>query len=123
MLDTHVVLWALDQPTRLSPRVVSLLENPANGLYFSIATLWEVAVKNGAQRSFRIDGARVRRGLLMSGYTELSIFAEHAMLVETLPPIHKDPFDRILLAQAQYEGMMLVTEDRLLQQYPGTRSE
>jgi PIN domain nuclease of toxin-antitoxin system len=117
LLDTHVILWALDQPERLSPRIVALLEDEQNDLFFSVATLWEVAIKNGTRRSFQVDLERLRRGLLTNGYGELSILAEHAMLVATLPSIHRDPFDRILVAQAQYEGMTLVTQDRVLSQY------
>jgi PIN domain nuclease of toxin-antitoxin system len=120
LLDTHLLLWAAGQPEQLSTAARELLDDPQNELMFSAASLWEVAIKRGLGRSdFRVDPRILRRGLLDNGYSELPITSEHAVAVDGLPPIHKDPFDRILLAQAIVEGIGLLTADPLLAQYLG----
>jgi PIN domain nuclease of toxin-antitoxin system len=120
LLDTHVLLWAAGQPDQLSRRARSLLDDPQNDLLFSAASLWEVAIKRGLGRSdFNLEARILRRGLLDNGYSELPITSAHAVSVDLLPPIHKDPFDRILLAQALAEGVTLLTADPLVAQYPG----
>jgi PIN domain nuclease of toxin-antitoxin system len=81
--------------------------------------LWEVAIKHGFGRTdFRVDARLLRRGLLDNGYDELLITSEHAVALDSLPPIHKDPFDRILVAQSMVEGITLLTADPLVAQYP-----
>lgn len=96
------------------------MSNPRNNLLFSAASLWEIAIKSGLGRDdFSVDAAVFRRGLLDNGYTELPITGQHAVGVNTLPPLHKDPFDRLLLAQAIHEGLTLVTADAQLMQYRG----
>jgi PIN domain nuclease of toxin-antitoxin system len=91
-----------------------------NDLIFSAASIWEVAIKSGLGRSdFRVDAHLLRRGLLDNGYAELAINGAHAAAVSQLPPIHRDPFDRMLLAQATAEGLTLVTADAVLASYPG----
>lgn len=120
LLDTHLLLWAAGQPDQLSAGAHSLIGDPQNELLFSSASLWEVAIKRGLGRSdFRIDPRLLRRGLLDNGYSELPITSEHAVAVDGLPPIHKDPFDRILVAQAIVEGIVLLTVDPWVAQYPG----
>lgn len=120
LLDTHLLLWAAGQPERLPATARVLLEDPLNELLFSAASLWEVAIKNGLGRpDFRVDPRLLRRGLLDNGYSELPVTSEHAVAVDGLPPIHKDPFDRILVAQSIVEGITLLTADPLLAQYPG----
>jgi PIN domain nuclease of toxin-antitoxin system len=120
LLDTHLLLWAAGQPDRLSAAARALLENPENALLFSAASLWEVAIKRGLGRDdFRVDARLLRRGLLDNGYQELPITSQHAVTIDGLPPIHKDPFDRILVAQATVEGITLLTADPLVAQYPG----
>ena len=120
LLDTHLLLWAAGQPERLSAATRGLLEDPYNELMLSAASLWEVSIKRGLGRDdFRVDPRLLRRGLLDNGYTELPITSEHAVAVDGLPPIHKDPFDRILVAQANVEGIALLTADPLVMQYPG----
>jgi PIN domain nuclease of toxin-antitoxin system len=120
LLDTHLLLWAAGRPDRLSAEARSLIEAEENELFFSAANLWEVVIKSGLGREdFKIDARLLRRGLLDNGYSELPIGSEHVVAIEGLPPIHKDPFDRILLAQAQVEGITLVTADPTLAQYPG----
>jgi PIN domain nuclease of toxin-antitoxin system len=120
LLDTHLLLWAAGVPERLPAGARSLLEDPLNEPVFSAASLWEVAIKNGLGRpDFQVDARVLRRGLLDNGYQELAIGGQHAVFVESLPPIHKDPFDRILIAQATLEGIILLTADALVAQYPG----
>lgn len=120
LLDTHVLLWAAGKDDRLSPAARRLLERPGNELVFSAASLWEVALKRqGGKRDFGAEPAVLRRTLLESGYIELPITGIHAAATSALPPLHKDPFDRLLLAQAMTEGMTLVTADKVLSRYPG----
>ena len=120
LLDTHVLLWAAGMPARLTDEVRSLVEDPETDVVFSAASLWEIAVKNGLGREdFKVDPRLLRRGLLEHGYTELPVTGAHALAVDLLPPIHKDPFDRMLVAQAQVEGITLVTADDVVARYPG----
>ncbi|MBV8634131.1 MAG: type II toxin-antitoxin system VapC family toxin [Burkholderiaceae bacterium] len=120
LLDTHLLLWAAGQPEQLSAVARSLLADPQNELMFSSASLWEVAIKRGLGREdFQVDPRLLRRGLLDNGYSELPITSEHAVAVDGLPPIHKDPFDRILVAQSMVEGIALLTADPLVAQYAG----
>ncbi len=120
LLDTHLLLWAAAQPTRLSRGVRELLDAPENELLFSAASLWEIVIKQGLGRNdFRVNAHLLRRGLLDNGYGELSINSRHILAVADLPTLHKDPFDRILVAQATVEGITLLTADALVAQYPG----
>jgi PIN domain nuclease of toxin-antitoxin system len=120
LLDTHLLLWAAGSPERLPLDARPLLEAPENQLLFSAASLWEIAIKRGLGRAdFQVDPRVLRRGLLDNGYVELPITSEHTVSIESLPPIHKDPFDRILVAQAMVEGIILLTADALIAQYPG----
>ena len=120
LLDTHLLLWAAAESERLPAAAVALLDDPENDLLFSAASLWEVAIKTSLGRDdFRVDPRLLRRGLVDNGYGELPVTAQHAVSVVGLPPIHKDPFDRILVAQAQVEGVTLLTADPVLARYPG----
>ncbi|WP_300755970.1 type II toxin-antitoxin system VapC family toxin [Janthinobacterium sp.] len=120
LLDTHLLLWAAGDPGRLSTVARALIEEVDNELFFSAASLWEISIKRGLGRSdFQVDTRVLRRGLLDNGYSELPIISEHAVAIEGLPPIHKDPFDRMLVAQATVEGITLLTADALVAQYPG----
>jgi PIN domain nuclease of toxin-antitoxin system len=120
LLDTHLLLWAAAEPDRLSAEGRSLSENPENELLFSAASLWEVAIKRGLGRhDFKVDARLLRRGLLDNGYSELPIISDHIVAIESLPMLHKDPFDRVLVAQATVEGVTLLTTDSLVAQYPG----
>ena len=119
LLDTHVLLWAAADPKRLPVETLDLLDNPATELTFSAASIWEVAFKNSLGRSdFRIEPQKLRSGLIDHGYQELAICSEHALAVGGLPSIHRDPFDRILLAQALVENVTLYTLDAVLTRYP-----
>jgi PIN domain nuclease of toxin-antitoxin system len=120
LLDTHVLLWAAGEPERLSPATRTLIEAEEHELVFSAASVWEIAIKRSLGRAdFVVDPRLLRRGLLDNGYTELPITSEHALAVDALPPLHRDPFDRILVAQAAVEGMVLVTADPAVLRYPG----
>lgn len=118
LLDTRLLLCAAAMPERLSPLAVARLEARDNRLVFSAASLWEVAIKAGLGRSdFIVDARRLRQGLIDNGYEELSLTGAHAVALADLPAIHKDSFDRILIAQAKVEGAILLTADATLARY------
>ena len=118
LLDTHLLLWAASEPQRLTAKARTLLLDPANHLLFSAASLWEISIKNGLERSdFNVDPRRLWRMLLVNGYRELTVTSEHAVAVNDLPPLHKDPFDRILVAQARVEGLTLLTANKVVAKY------
>lgn len=95
-----------------------LFRNPRNDLMFSVASLWEIVIKNAKSHGgFLVDPIALRAGLLEFGYTELSIAAEHVLEVAELEPLHRDPFDRLLLAQARIEGLTLLTVDKAVLAY------
>jgi PIN domain nuclease of toxin-antitoxin system len=120
LLDTHLLLWAAESFDRLPSDAQALMSAPDNELFFSVASLWEIAIKRGLRRAdFKVDARVLRRGLLDNGYSELSILSEHAVAIDALPPIHKDPFDRLLVAQATVEGITLLTVDPQVAEYPG----
>jgi len=120
LLDTHLLLWAAGEPDRLSADARALISDAENELFFSAASVWEIAIKRGLGRDdFQADARLLRRGLLDNSYNELAIGSEHAVAIDSLPPIHKDPFDRLLIAQAMVEGITLLTSDALVAQYPG----
>ncbi len=120
LLDTQILLWAAGQPERLSPVLRGLLEDPENELLFSAASLWEISIKKGLGREdFRVEPRLLRQALFDNGYIELPITSEHAVSIDGLPPLHKDPFDRLLLGQALSEGVTLLTADAQLARYPG----
>ena len=120
LLDTQLLLWAAGQPKRLSKAASKLLQSPENELLFSAASIWEIAIKRGLGRDdFRVDPRLLRRGLIDNGYAELPISSQHAVSIDTLPALHKDPFDRLLLAQALTEGITLLTSDAQLALCPG----
>jgi PIN domain nuclease of toxin-antitoxin system len=120
LLDTHLLLWAAVEPGRLSSAARKLMKDVGNELTFSAASFWEIAIKRSLGRSdFRVDPRLLRRGLLDNGYSELLIGSDHALAIDGLPRLHKDPFDRILIAQAMVEGITLLTADPLVAQYSG----
>lgn len=120
LLDTHVLIWVTAEPDRISNDVLRIIESRDTELVFSAASVWEVAIKRALGREdFDVDPRLLRRGLIENGYTELAIAGAHAAAVDSLPPIHKDPFDRILIAQALAESLMLLTADPVVAQYPG----
>ncbi|MBS1956847.1 MAG: type II toxin-antitoxin system VapC family toxin [Cyanobacteria bacterium SZAS-4] len=120
LLDTHLLLWALSRANKLSDAAETLIANLDNELYFSAASIWEISIKSSVGRDdFQVDPTIFRRSLLDNEYRELSITGEHAATVAILPPIHKNPFTRLLIAQAIVEGITLVTVNANLSSYPG----
>jgi PIN domain nuclease of toxin-antitoxin system len=120
LLDTHLLLWAALFPERLPEEAGRLMSDAANTLYFSTVSIWEISIKlSRPRKDLAIDVQEWRAGMLHNGYQELVINSLHAMDVRNLPDLHKDPFDRLLLAQAMREDLTLVTADALLASYPG----
>jgi PIN domain nuclease of toxin-antitoxin system len=119
LLDTHLLLWAAGEPEKLSGECRALREDIDDEPIFSVTSLWEIVIENGLRRDFRADAASIRRGLVDNGFEELPVAAPHVVALEALPLIHKDPFDRILIAQAIVEGVMLLTADQMVARYPG----
>ncbi len=118
LLDTHLLLWQAINSKRLSKTAKDLMDSKDNALFFSPASLWEIVIKNGLGRQdFQINASVLRRGLIDNDYTELLISADHALSVGLLPYVHKDPFDRILIAQANFEGLVFLTTDKQLEGY------
>jgi len=123
LLDTHVLLRAADNSVAMPPDILRLIEDQDNLLHFSAASIWEIAIKNARGRSdFQANPTRLRRLLLDNGYEELVVTGEHAIAGAELPLLHKDPFDRLLIAQAIAEDMTLLTVDQTMMRYPGLRS-
>ena len=119
LIDTHLLLWAGSYPDRVPEEAKGLIEDEENQSYFSSASIWEIAIKYASRNGFETDPRLFRRDLLANDYNELFISSEHAINVANLPPVHKDPFDRILIAQAIVEGMILLTSDMMVARYPG----
>jgi PIN domain nuclease of toxin-antitoxin system len=120
LADSHILLRAASSPGRLSESATALLIDPENELYFSAANIWEIAIKSALGRAdFKTDAIRLQQGLLANGYHELPILSAHGVAAAGLPPIHKDPFDRILIAQAATEQMLLLTSDLTIAKYQG----
>ena len=120
LLDTHLLLWASEDSPRLPALASSLIANSDNELLFSVASIWEISIKhaNGLE-DFHARPGTVWEGLLDNGYVELAVLGKHAVAAGSLLPIHKDPFDRILIAQAMVEGITLLTADPVIAKYPG----
>jgi PIN domain nuclease of toxin-antitoxin system len=118
LIDTHLLLWAVASSRRLPKEARALLLDTSNEVYYSAASVWEVAIKNALRRrDFRADPAVLVRALAESGFSELPVTAAHAARVAGLPAIHRDPFDRLLVAQSLAEPMTLLTNDAALLGY------
>lgn len=118
LVDTHLLLWAAFDPERLSPMATKLLRSRELALAFSLASLWEVAIKTSLGRpDFAVDPGLLHRSMLAEGFVELPITAAHLVRVAALPWVHRDPFDRLLVAQAMQEGLTLLTMDATLKRY------
>jgi len=119
LLDTQMLLWAMIWPERLPEKAVRLIDNPDNTLFFSPASLWEVSIKNALNKpAFQVDARMLRKRLLDCGYEELIITGLHTVATGDLPQLHKDPFDRMLLAQSKIDGIKLLTCDDKIAEYP-----
>jgi len=120
LVDTRIAIWALLDDARLSEPARKALGDFTNECIFSASSIWEIAIKRALKKpGFLHDPREIRRQLLANGYDELSIESKHVVEVDSLPHIHKDPFDRILIAQALVEGITLLTADARIAQYPG----
>jgi len=120
LLDTHLLVWSTSAPERVPQAAASFIDDFTNELFFSAMSIWEVVIKAALKRpDFQVDAALLRRELLDLGYEELPITSAHGLAVGALPPIHRDPFDRILIAQAISEGILLLTGDAIIAKYPG----
>lgn len=118
LLDTHILLWSVAQSDRLPPAAQELLEDMENSLYCSVASLWEIAIKTALGRpNFVVDLHKLRQALGRMGITELTVEGTHTETLLRLPPIHKDPFDRMLVAQSMAEPLVLLTNDAILAEY------
>lgn len=118
LLDTHVLLWAMLNSPDLGAAAVALLEAPEHEVYFSAVSVLEIAIKAGLERpDFDADAHAVATNAVAAGFVPLSIDVQHAANVRLLPQLHKDPFDRLLLSQAQLEGLTLLTRDRAVLRY------
>lgn len=115
LLDTHLLLWVVTDSPKLS-RAGRVAIESADEVYVSAASLWEIAIKVGLRR-LPIDMGRLAATIDVSGFLELYVTAEHAALVAQLPHHHRDPFDRLLIAQAMTEPLVLLTADSQLAQY------
>jgi PIN domain nuclease of toxin-antitoxin system len=119
LLDTHFILWLPIGGSGLNRAARSLLTDSSNDFIFSVASLWEIALKRARHRSFTYDPVEIRSQMLENGYEELPVKGPHIIRVESLAPIHKNPFDRLLIAQAMVEGITLLTVDSTVARYPG----
>ena len=119
LADTQIVYWFFHEPEKLPPAARKYLD-AASAVYVSAASIWEIAIKRAQRRpDFLYDPRVIRRRLIDDGYEELAVLGRHVVEVDSLPPIHKDPFDRILIAQATVEGITLLTADPVIARYPG----
>ncbi len=120
LLDTHLLIWAAGAPDKLSKKARKLIEDRDNEIAFSAVSIWEIAIKYALDRpDLRVDPHLMRRGCLENAMTELVMTSNHAIIAASLPPVHKDPFDRMLVAQAMAEGITLLTADETIAQYRG----
>ena len=120
LLDTHIAMWSVEDSPRLSKKARRLIAEPENILFFSAITIWEISIKRGlGKHNFNYDPDEVRRTLLRDGYQELQLTSLQALSLKALPMIHRDPFDRILIAQALSEGLTLLTSEKTVAKYPG----
>lgn len=118
LLDTHILLWALDMPDRLPCSLRMQLESPSVEVYFSAASIWEIAIKSALGRiKFHYSAKEIADGAKMTGFIEMPVSSEHAAGVAHLPMIHTDPFDRLLIAQALAMPARFVTADTMLAGY------
>jgi PIN domain nuclease of toxin-antitoxin system len=121
LLDTHVALWAITDSPRLSERARSLVADPANTVWVSVASLWEIAIKRSLGRGdMPITAEQGKAWFEQSGYRLLPIEAPHVLTVAQLPARHNDPFDRLLVAQALTEPLRLITHDARVASYSDT---
>ena len=118
LVDTHLLLWAAASSSRLPRGARALIEDPANEVYYSAASIWEIAIKSALRRTdFRVDVPALLAALRRMDFVELPVTGAHAARVVQLANIHRDPFDRLLVAQSVVEPLTLLTNDKLLARY------
>lgn len=118
LLDTHIALWAVTDSPRLPAAARAVIVDPANEVWVSAATVWEIAIKHAlGPEGMPVSGSEALHWFGVSGYRDLPVTSRHTCAVEMLPPIHTDPFDRLLVAQAQTEPLRLITHDATLARY------
>jgi len=118
LLDTHVALWAIVDSPRLAEHARNLILDPTNSIYISTASVWEITIKHMLGKGdMPVSGTQAAAHFQAAGYIELPIVNAHVALLETLPPHHADPFDRLLIAQALAEPLRLLTHDATLKPY------
>ncbi len=114
-MDTHALIWAAGEPERLNSKVIDILSNEKNRLYFSPVSIQEIAIKTDLNKpDFNIDAEALAEGLLAAGYIELAMNSRHACGISCLPDMHKNPFDRLLVAQAKAENLNFITNDGII---------
>jgi PIN domain nuclease of toxin-antitoxin system len=119
LFDTHLLIWVINEPDRIPEHIAILMQEGSRGRNFSAAAIWESSIKSALGREgFDIDPHVMRTILIKAGFNEIAINGQHGLAVRYMPLIHRDPFDRIMIAQANIEGLTLVTADAILAQYP-----
>ncbi|HEY1809878.1 MAG TPA: type II toxin-antitoxin system VapC family toxin [Acidobacteriaceae bacterium] len=124
LLDTHVLLWTLADPDKVPGPMRRIIEDTRNRVWFSAASIWEIAIKHSLSKGdFPLEPTTIWKAARETGFEELGVSAEHAVGVDTLPWLHRDPFDRLLVAQARAAGMKLLSLDNDVNAYfsPGKR--
>lgn len=120
LVDTQILIWSTTSPERTPSLAQAQLEDLNNSVWFSVISLWEVAIKRALNKAaFTLEVGLWRDSLFEAGFQELPILGKHVFSLAGLPMLHKDPFDRLLLAQAIAENMLLLTTDGILASYPG----
>ena len=121
LLDTHIALWAITDSSALSAEARRYILAPKNEVYVSAASIWEISIKHGLGcGNMPVSGSEAAEYFTQAGYMTLDISIDHAVFVEKLPVHHADPFDRMLVAQALYEPMHLLTHDKIIAAYSDT---
>jgi len=120
LLDTHLLIWSAFDTGRLSDKARELINDGDNVLHFSAMSLWEIAIKTARNsEDFSVDPKRLYYLLTVNGFVEVVMTSEHGVIAGQLPLLHRDPFDRALIAQARYEGLTLLTADSAISLYEG----
>lgn len=121
LLDTHLLIWLALGDSKLPQEVADIHEDPESELYISVISVWETAMKQAlGRKDFQVDAGLLRADLLNEGYVEILVESRHALEVRNLPKLHRDPFDRMLVAQSRVEGLVLLTSDEDICKYQGT---
>lgn len=119
LLDTHILLWLQSEPEKIHPNIEKLLALETTVVFYSMVNLWEIAIKNNLKKpNFNVDLDLLVSACKQNGFYRLDIKFTHVKHYQTLPLIHRDPFDRLLIAQAMSENLCLITDDGKIKDYP-----